>query len=150
MRFLLVDRITSWSPGGPIRGVKSLTMSEDFLEHHFPGHPVMPGALLLEAMVQLAGWLVAAESSFRSWFLLDAVRRSGFHGFVLPGDTVEFEVRPLPGDGRERRSYVGVGLVAGGRRVEAEFAGPLVALAELEDPAEQERAFAVLSREGRG
>lgn len=148
MRFLLVDRVVSWERGGAIRGLKCVAMSEDFFEYHFPGNPIMPGALLLEAMVQLAGWSEAERSDFRRWFLLDRVRRCGFYGLAFPGDTVEFEVAPLDDIGSGRRAFRGVGMVGGSRRVAAEFEGELVDLAELEDPEAQRKAFARLTREG--
>ncbi|MFI5165798.1 MAG: hypothetical protein ACHQQS_04185 [Thermoanaerobaculales bacterium] len=147
MRFLLVDRVVSWERGGAINGLKCVAMSEDFLEYHFPGNPLMPGVLLLEAMVQLAGWSEAASSDFRRWFLLDRVRRCGFYGFAFPGDTVEFEVAPLGDIGSGRRAFRGVGSIGGSRRVAAEFEGELVDLAELEDPEAQRGAFARLTRE---
>ncbi len=148
MRFLLVDRVLDWERDGAIRGIKCVTMSEDFLEYHFPGNPVMPGALLLEAMVQLGGWSEAVGSDFRRWFLLDRVRRCGFYGVALPGDTVEIEVSRLEDPGASRRAFRGIGMVAGSRRVAAEFEGEAVDLGELEDPEAQRRAFARLTRGG--
>ncbi|HBD06910.1 MAG TPA: beta-hydroxyacyl-ACP dehydratase, partial [Syntrophobacteraceae bacterium] len=64
MRYLLVDRITDWKAGESITGIKNVAMSEDFLEFHFAGNPVMPGVLALEALMQLTGWLEAASSEF--------------------------------------------------------------------------------------
>ena len=146
MRFLLVDRIVDWQPGGPIRGLKNVAMSEDVLEYHFPGNPVMPGVLLLEAMVQLAGWLEAASSDFREWFVIDRVDRCAYYGYALPGDQVELEVTPLAGYADGRRGYSGTGLVAGRKKVVARFEGSLTPLAELEDPAVQRRLFETLTR----
>jgi 3-hydroxyacyl-[acyl-carrier-protein] dehydratase len=147
MRFLLVDRITALTTEG-IRGVKNVALSEDVLEHHFPGRPVMPGVLLLEALAQLAGWLEASSSDFERWFLVDQVHRCGFYSFVLPGDQVELEVTPLGLAVEGRRAYRGVGRVEGEKRVAADLEGFLVPLAELEDPAAQRRAFAALTRAG--
>jgi 3-hydroxyacyl-[acyl-carrier-protein] dehydratase len=147
MRFLLVDRITAVSAEG-IRGVKNVTMSEDVLEHHFPGRPVMPGVLLLEALAQLAGWLEASSSDFERWLLVDRVRRCGFYSFALPGDRVELEIIPLGPAAGGRRAFRGVGSVEGEKRVAAELEGLLVPLADLEEPAAQRRAFAALTREG--
>ena len=66
MRYLLIDHITEWKSGEFMKGVKNVAMSEDFLEFHFPKNPIMPGVLLLEALTQMAGWLEAASSDFRS------------------------------------------------------------------------------------
>ncbi len=92
MRFLMVDQITSWTKDARICGIKNVAMSEDFLEHHFPGRPVMPGALLLEAVGQLAGWLEAASSDFEHWLVVEQVDRCGYYGFALPGDQVELDI----------------------------------------------------------
>jgi 3-hydroxyacyl-[acyl-carrier-protein] dehydratase len=149
MRFLLVDRIVRWSPEGVIHGVKNVAMTEDVLEHHFPGRPVMPGSLLLEALVQLAGWLEAASSDFESWFLVDRVHRCGFYDFALPGDQVELEVHATGPAVDGRRGYRGSGSAAGNKRISADFEGRLFDLAELEDPEAQRRLFESLTGEGR-
>ncbi len=145
MRFLLVDRILECPPCGPIRGLKNVAMSEDVLEHHFPGNPIMPGTLLLEALVQLAGWRVASGSEFESWLLLSAVRRAAFYGFVRPGDTALLEVGLLDGADAGRLALRGTVHVGGARKVVAELEGEVVPLAELEDPEACRRAFAGLT-----
>ncbi len=53
--FLLVDRILECTPGQSIRGVKNVTINEPFFQGHFPGHPIMPGVLIIEAMAQVGG-----------------------------------------------------------------------------------------------
>ena len=148
MRFLLVDQILACPPAGPIRGVKNVAMSEDFLEFHFPGNPVMPGVLLLEAMAQLSGWCEAAASDFTRWFLLDQVRRSAWYGLVLPGDQVVLTVESLPDPADGRRAFRGLGEVGGRKRVVAEFEGAVVPLAELDDPVQLRQQFRRLCREG--
>jgi 3-hydroxyacyl-[acyl-carrier-protein] dehydratase len=145
MRFLMIDRILEWEAGSWIKGTKSVAMSEDFLEYHFPGNPVMPGVLLLEAAIQLAGWLEAAGSDFSHWFLPTRVRKCSFYGFVLPGDRVEFEVRAASKAEPGVRAYQCVGMVEGKRKVKAEFEGERVPLGELEDSAEQRKLFQILS-----
>lgn len=60
MRFLLVDKVEEVIPGESIRGIKNVTLSEDFLADHFPDHPVFPGTLLIEALAQLGGFLAEA------------------------------------------------------------------------------------------
>ena len=64
MKFTLVDRITELVPGRRICTIKSLTLSEEYLCDHFRTFPVMPGVLLLECMIQSAGWLVRATEDF--------------------------------------------------------------------------------------
>jgi 3-hydroxyacyl-[acyl-carrier-protein] dehydratase len=147
MRYLLVDRILEWQPETAIKGVKNVAMSEDFLEYHFPGNPVMPGVLLLEALVQLAGWLEAASTQFTSWVLLQQVRKCSFYGFVLPGDQVELQLECVPAGAEGLIAYQGMGMVAGKRVLRARFLGERVALGDLEECEAQRRAFRVLTRE---
>lgn len=146
MRYLLVDRITELEPGSRVTGIKNVAMSEDFLEFHFPGNPIMPGIMLLEALVQLSGWLEAASSEFRDWFLLSRVLKCNFYGFVLPGDQVELRVDVSGAPSRDLRVYSGVGEVAGKRKIKAEFQGSSVSLDSLEEVEEQRRFYQVLTR----
>ncbi|MGH7846734.1 MAG: hypothetical protein ACREQW_16435 [Candidatus Binatia bacterium] len=145
MRYLLIDRILEWKPAASMRGVKNVALSEDFLEYHFPKNPIMPGALLLEALAQLAGWLEAASSDFQNWFLLERVERCMFYGFAFPGDTVELELRRKSSTDAER-VFTGSCKVSDKRKVVAEFAGTTLALADLEDVEEQRRLFRLLTR----
>jgi 3-hydroxyacyl-[acyl-carrier-protein] dehydratase len=147
MRYLLVDRITGLDPGNKITGVKNVAMSEDFLEFHFPKNPIMPGILLLEALVQLSGWLQAASSGFRKWFLVSRVLKCSFYGFVLPGDQVELSVSVGAAPSDDLRIYSGTAKVKGRRKIKAEFQGNLVDLESIEEVEEQRRFFQILTRE---
>jgi 3-hydroxyacyl-[acyl-carrier-protein] dehydratase len=147
MRFLLVDRIDGWSDEEGMRGVKNAALSEDYFEHHFPGQPVVPGALLLESLVQLAGWFEAATSEFERWLVLDSVSRCGFYGFVLPGDSVLLEVSPEEPAGSESRRFRGVGRVEGETRISAEFTGRILPLDQLDDPERTRELFDRLRRQ---
>lgn len=148
MRYLLIDHITEWKSGKSITGIKNIAMSEDFLEFHFPKNPIMPGILLLEGLVQLAGWLEAASSDFRNWFLLTKVRKSNFYGFALPGDQVEFELERLDVDDEtENRALSGIGFVKGKKKIRAEFEGDVIPFSDIEDVDEQKRFFKLLTRD---
>ncbi|MDP2304756.1 MAG: 3-hydroxyacyl-[acyl-carrier-protein] dehydratase FabZ [Pseudomonadota bacterium] len=95
MRYLLLDRITALEPPARALGIKVCSLSEDFLADHFPGHPVMPGALLLEGLAQLGGVLVEATLRARGrtdlHALLLSADKARFRQLVRPGDRVELE-----------------------------------------------------------
>ncbi len=147
MRYLLIDRITEWKANEKIRGVKNVAMSEDFLEFHFPKNPVMPGVLLIEAFAQLTGWLEAASSDFKNWFLITKVRQCKFYGFAMPGDQVEIEIEQSQESTPHQKVYSGIGRVGEKRKVVVEFEGDVVPFEEIEDIDEQRRFFKVLTRE---
>jgi 3-hydroxyacyl-[acyl-carrier-protein] dehydratase len=90
MKFVLIDRIISLEPGTKIVAAKSLTMAEEYLADHFPAFPVMPGVLMLEAMVQSASWLVRVTEDFaHSMIVLEEARNVNYKSFVAPGQTLE-------------------------------------------------------------
>ena len=89
MRFSLIDRIDEPEPGNRLAAVKSLTMAEEYLGDHFPGFPVMPGVLMLEAMTQASAWLVRASEDFcHSFVVLKEARNVKYGQFVEPGQTL--------------------------------------------------------------
>ncbi len=93
MRFFFVDRVDEIKPGESARGTKNITVNEDFLEDHFPDHPIYPGNLIVEALAQLGGFLV--ETSFNQSddnlrrAVLAQVDRARFYEPATPGDQVE-------------------------------------------------------------
>lgn len=93
--FLLVDRIVEIEPGKRVVGIKNVTYNEPFFPGHFPGRPIMPGVLIVEAMAQTAGVLVfnslPQEDRNKSVFFLgiDNVR---FRKPVIPGDQLRMEI----------------------------------------------------------
>ncbi len=96
MIFHMIDKIVRLERNNAIEGAKMVTLAEDFFEHHFPGNPVMPGILLLETMVELAGWLEAEGSDFSRWVLLSRVKKCNFSIKVVPGDALKISVERLP------------------------------------------------------
>lgn len=91
--FLLVDRILELVPEKSARGYKNVTINEEFFEGHFPGHAVMPGVLVCEAMAQVGGVLLLSmtgnEGKLAYFGGMDRVR---FRKPVLPGDTLVTDV----------------------------------------------------------
>ena len=91
--FLLVDRITQFEKGVKIVGIKNVTINEAFFQGHFPGHPIMPGVLILEAMAQVGGIAALSMGSNLgklAYFL--AINNARFRKPVVPGDTLRIEV----------------------------------------------------------
>jgi 3-hydroxyacyl-[acyl-carrier-protein] dehydratase len=92
---LLVDRIVEIEPGKRVVGIKNVTYNEPFFPGHFPGRPIMPGVLIIEAMAQTAGVLVfnslpEADRKKQVFFLgVDNVR---FRKPVIPGDQLRMEL----------------------------------------------------------
>jgi beta-hydroxyacyl-ACP dehydratase FabZ len=92
--FLLVDRILEMEEGKRIVGLKNVTINEPFFQGHFPGHPIMPGVLIIEAMAQVGGMLLMGsqgdpESKVVYFMSLDNVK---FRRPVKPGDQLRFEL----------------------------------------------------------
>ena len=96
MKFHLVDRIDSIEPGKRIVTVKALSLAEEYLADHFPAFPVLPGVLMLEALVQSAAWLARVEQDWRrSVVVLRSARNVKYGNFVAPGRTLRCEVEAL-------------------------------------------------------
>jgi 3-hydroxyacyl-[acyl-carrier-protein] dehydratase len=85
--FLLVDRITEMEGGKRAVGIKNVTINEPFFQGHWPGMPVMPGVLILEAMCQVGGVLLLAQAD-----------NAGKQAYIGGMDKVRFRRRVLPGD----------------------------------------------------
>jgi UDP-3-O-[3-hydroxymyristoyl] N-acetylglucosamine deacetylase/3-hydroxyacyl-[acyl-carrier-protein] dehydratase len=111
--FLLVDRILEQEAGKRAVGIKNVTINEPFFQGHFPGHPVMPGVLIVEALAQAGAIAVLSEAEHRGKLVLfggiDGVR---FKRIVRPGDTLELtceleRVRGPVGKGRARATVDG-------------------------------------------
>ncbi|WP_313914287.1 3-hydroxyacyl-ACP dehydratase FabZ [Tahibacter sp.] len=94
--FLLVDRVTHFESGRRLTALKNVTINEPFFQGHFPGHPVMPGVLIIEALAQASGLLVqltnAEAPSASSLFYLVKVDKARFSSIVGPGDQLVLEV----------------------------------------------------------
>jgi beta-hydroxyacyl-ACP dehydratase FabZ len=124
--FLLVDRILEMEMGKRVVGIKNVTINEPFFQGHFPGHPIMPGVLLLEAMAQTGGVLAMRSAEAQGmdvkkkviyFMTIDKVK---FRKPVVPGDQVRFELDIM----KSRSNIMGF-------KAQAMVDGAVVAEAEL-------------------
>lgn len=95
--FLLVDRVIELVPDVSVVAIKNVTINEPFFQGHFPGHPVMPGVLIIEAMAQGAGLLTQLSRRMKgdkgsALFYLVKVDNARFSAPVVPGDQLRMEV----------------------------------------------------------
>ncbi|MEO8162000.1 MAG: 3-hydroxyacyl-ACP dehydratase FabZ [Arenimonas sp.] len=97
--FLLVDRVLELEPNQRILAVKNVSINEPFFQGHFPGHPVMPGVLVLEALAQAGGLLTQLsagtldQAGEEKLFYLVKIDNARFSRMVVPGDRLMLEVR---------------------------------------------------------
>lgn len=94
--FLLVDRIEELEKETSIVGIKNVTANEEFFQGHFPGNPIMPGVLIIEAMAQAAG-ILALKSMGRatSKIYFMSIEKAKFRKPVVPGDRLRLEVNVI-------------------------------------------------------
>lgn len=128
--FLLIDKVVAINEGESIKAIKNVTMNEPFFQGHFPGHPVMPGVLIVEAMAQ-AGCFLALKSTNTPGqiFYFMGIDKARFRRQVIPGDTLEFSLTVT-----KKRSSVWV------FKGEAHVDGNLVASAELMAGADKQKS----------
>jgi len=125
--FLLIDRVVEFEENKRVVGIKNVTINEPFFQGHFPGHPIMPGVLLLEAMAQTGGVLALKSDPDPSkkviYFM--SIDKAKFRKPVVPGDQVRFELELLKVRSTVRQ-FRGVALVDGNVVAEAEMMAMIV------------------------
>lgn len=121
VRFILLDRISELEPGRRIVAQKTVSLAEEYLADHFPRFPVLPGVLVLEAMVQAGAWLVRASLDFApALVLLREARNVSYRSFVAPGQvlTIEADCKELAAG---QSVFAASGLLEGRAIVRAQF-----------------------------
>ena len=92
--FLLIDRIIALDPGKIVHAIKNVTINEPFFQGYFPGQPIFPGVLILEAMAQAGGFLVlnSIDNPESKLMYFTGINKCRFKKTVIPGDQMHFEV----------------------------------------------------------
>ena len=133
MEFTLLDKIVKLEPGVGITASKYLSADEQYLGDHFPGYPVMPGVMMLEALVQAGAWLLRVMNNFSdSMILLKEARNAKYTKFVKPGDTLSIDVKILKDESPQYRLQ-GTGSVNGQAILSARFTLRCFNLAEIDE-----------------
>jgi 3-hydroxyacyl-[acyl-carrier-protein] dehydratase len=119
MRFILLDKVTELIPEKKISTVKALSLAEEYLADHFPQYPVLPGVLMIEALVQSAAMLVHVSQNFaHSMVILQEARNVKYKSFVKPGNILQInlDVKNMNDDSS---SFIGEAHIEGQPMVEA-------------------------------
>ena len=93
MRWIWIDKFVEFESGRRAVAVKNVTLAEEHLHDHFPGFPVMPECLMIEAMAQTAGILVGEAKDFQEKVILAKISKATFFDYVRPGDRIRLEAR---------------------------------------------------------
>ncbi len=123
--FLLVDKVVDIQGTSSARGIKNVTMNEPHFQGHFPGHPIMPGVTIVEAMAQTAAVMVGVtlgmeDKQMKVFFM--SIDNCKFRRKVIPGDVLEMQVTTLRGKaGGKVWKFAGEAMVEGEAAAEAEF-----------------------------
>jgi 3-hydroxyacyl-[acyl-carrier-protein] dehydratase len=121
VKFILIDKIVALEEGRSLTAVKCVSLAEEYLGDHFPTFPVLPGVLLLEGLVESAGWLVRQTENFaHSMILLAEARNVKYKSFLAPGSQIRYTVEAREIEERTS-SFVGCGVADGQKIVEARF-----------------------------
>src|SRR4030065_1484542 len=93
MRWIWIDKFLEFESGKRAVALKNVTLAEEHLHDHFPGFPVMPECLMIEAMAQTAGILVGEAKKFKEKVILAKIKKCVFFDYVRPGDTLRLEAK---------------------------------------------------------
>jgi 3-hydroxyacyl-[acyl-carrier-protein] dehydratase len=89
MRWIWIDKFVEFNSGKNAVAIKNVTMAEEHLHDNFPGFPIMPECLMIEAMAQTAGILVGQARGFKEKVILAKINKAAFFNYVRPGDTIK-------------------------------------------------------------
>jgi 3-hydroxyacyl-[acyl-carrier-protein] dehydratase len=147
VRFLLVDSIIELERGSRAVGLKNIAMSEEYLADHFPERPIMPGALILESLVQLADWVIRDATDFRMIGLPAGFDRIKFRRVARPGDQLQLEV-DLTSSDAGRHEFKGTAHNRAELAASAKLTLVEAPIEDYVDPAAARASLAILRRDG--
>jgi 3-hydroxyacyl-[acyl-carrier-protein] dehydratase len=93
MRWIWIDKFIEFHSGKRAVAIKNVTLAEEYLHDHFPGFPVMPESLMIEAMAQTSGILVGEARKFQEKVILAKIRKAVFFDYIRPGDTIKIDAK---------------------------------------------------------
>ena len=93
MRWIWIDSFTEFVPGERATAIKNVSLAEEYLHDHFPGHPLVPPSLMIEGMAQTAGILVGHARDFEEKVILAKIRRARFEDYCGPGDRISYRAK---------------------------------------------------------
>ncbi|MCD4831853.1 MAG: beta-hydroxyacyl-ACP dehydratase [Anaerohalosphaeraceae bacterium] len=93
MRWIWIDKFTEFNSGKNAVAIKNITMAEEHIHDHFPGFPIMPECLMIEAMAQTAGILVGQARDYKEKVILAKINKAVFFRYAKPGDTLEIHAK---------------------------------------------------------
>ena len=125
--FLLIDKVKDIEPNISAVGIKNVTINEPFFQGHFPGHPIMPGVLVIEAMAQTSAVLVIKTTGNISGNLVyfTTIEKAFFRKPVVPGDQLHLQVEKKKNRGNIWK-FVGKAIVGGRLAAEANFSAMIM------------------------
>lgn len=133
--FLLIDKATLNKEDSTLIAIKNVTINEEFFNGHFPGHPVMPGVLLVEAMAQASIVFITASNDSidveNSVVYFMSIEKAQFRKPVVPGDTVHLHIKQLKQRGNIWKME-GIAMVEGVKVANATFSAMIVKKTELD------------------
>ncbi len=93
MRWIWIDKFIEFNSGSNAVAIKNVTMAEEHLHDNFPGFPIMPECLMIEAMAQTAGILVGEANGYKEKVILAKIKKAVFFNYVRPGDTIKLHAK---------------------------------------------------------
>ncbi|MBF0320490.1 MAG: 3-hydroxyacyl-ACP dehydratase FabZ [Nitrospirae bacterium] len=128
--FLMVDKIVDLVPGESITGIKNVTINEPFFQGHFPGNPVMPGVLIVEALAQVSGILAFKSGVEGNTVYFMSIEKAKFRKPVLPGDCLKLIIKTTQKRGKVWK-FSGKATVDDSTVAEAEFTAMVTDVKDL-------------------